>query len=82
MIIRAREHGEIFQRIRESNRLASEYSMVKTHWGLTFQKTGDRIIESDITFLVRKTAPEPKIVMFIDHQNDEKTYQELGLISG
>ena len=61
--------------------ISNEFSMVNTHWGLTFQKTGDRVIESDITFLVQKTGSEPKIITFIDHQDSEKTYQELGLTS-
>jgi hypothetical protein len=61
--------------------ISNEYSMVKTHWGLTFQKTGDNIIESDITFLIQKTGSEPKIITFIDHQDDEKVYQRLGLLT-
>jgi ketosteroid isomerase-like protein len=62
--------------------VSNEYSMVKTHWGLTFQKTGNKIIESDITFLVQKNGAEPKIIMFIDHQDDEKVFQDLGLLTG
>ena len=61
--------------------ISNEYSMVKTHWGLTFQKTGDKTIESDITFLVQKTGSEPRIITFIDHQDNEKEYKELGLLS-
>lgn len=65
----------------EETPITSEFSLVKTRWGLTFKKTGDQVIESDITFLV-KTSREPKIVMFIDHQDGEKVYQDLGLIPG
>lgn len=61
--------------------ITDAYALVKTHWGLTFRKTGDKIIESDITFLVQKTGPEPKIVAFIDHQDDETMYKQLGIIS-
>jgi hypothetical protein len=65
----------------EETPISHEYSLVKTHWGLTFKKTGSRIIESDITFVVQKTGPEPKIITFIDHQDDEKVYRKLGLLS-
>lgn len=65
----------------EETPITGEYSLVTTHWGLTFKKTGDRVIESDITFLVQKTGSEPKIISFIDHQDDEKVYQQFGLIS-
>ncbi|MBN1189089.1 MAG: hypothetical protein JXA46_04990 [Dehalococcoidales bacterium] len=61
--------------------ITNEYSLVKTHWGLTFKKTGDQIIESDITVLLQTIDSEPKIMSFIDHQDEENMYQQLGLIS-
>ncbi len=41
--------------------------MVKVHWGVTFRKTGDRLVEFDVTYFVQKTGAEPKIIMFIAH---------------
>ena len=61
--------------------ISNEYSMVKVHWGVTFKKTGDKLIEFDVTYFVQKIAPEPKIIMFIAHQDEQKAMQELGLIS-
>lgn len=55
--------------------------MIKVHWGVTFKKTGDRLIEFDVTYFVQKTGLEPKIIMFIAHQDEQKAMQELGLIS-
>ncbi len=60
--------------------ITNQYSLVTTHWGLTFEKTGNKVIESDITFLVQKTASEPTILTFIDHQDDEEVYRQLGLL--
>ena len=57
------------------------YSMVKVHWGVTFKKTGDMVIEFDVTYFVQKTGPEPKIIMFIAHQDEQKAMEELGLLS-
>jgi len=54
--------------------------MVKVHWGVTFQKTGDKLIEFDVSYLVQKTGKEPKIILFIAHQDEQKAMQELGLL--
>ncbi len=60
--------------------ISGEYSMVKVHWGVTFEKTGDRLIEFDVTYFIQKISHEPKIIMFIAHQDEETAMQELGLM--
>lgn len=59
--------------------ISNEYSMVKVHWGVTFRKIGNRLIEFDVTYFIQKTGPDPKIIMFIAHQDEEKAIKELGL---
>ena len=59
--------------------ISNEYSMVKVHWGVTFNKLGDKLVEFDVSYLVQKTGTEPKILMFIAHQDEEKAMKELGL---
>lgn len=59
--------------------ISNEYSMVKVHWGVTFRKTGSRLIEFDVTYFIQKTGPDPKIIMFIAHQDEEKAMKDLGL---
>ena len=49
--------------------ISNDYSIIKVHWGVTFKKTGDRLIEFDVTYFVQKTGPEPKIIMLIAHQD-------------
>jgi hypothetical protein len=61
--------------------ISNEYSMVKVHFGVTFRKTKDKLIEFDVTYFVQKIGTEPKIIMFIAHQDEQKAMQELGLIS-
>jgi hypothetical protein len=63
----------------DETQISNEYSMVKVHWGVTFKKTGNRIIEFDVTYFIQKTGPDPKIIMFIAHQDEEKAMKELGL---
>lgn len=60
--------------------ISNEYSMVKVHWGVTFRKIGSRLIEFDVTYFIQKTGPNPKIIMFIAHQDEEKAMKELGLV--
>ena len=61
-------------------KITEMYSMVKVHWGVTFEKTGDRLIEFDVSYLVQKTGVEPKIILFIAHQDEQKAMEELGLL--
>jgi hypothetical protein len=60
--------------------ISEQYSMVKVHWGVTFQKTGDRLIEFDVSYLVQNTGEEPKIILFIAHQDEQKAMRDLGLL--
>jgi hypothetical protein len=53
--------------------------MVRVHWGVTFKKTGDNIIEFDVSYLVQKIGPEPKIILFVAHEDEEEAMKELGL---
>jgi len=53
---------------------------VKVHWGVTFEKTGDKLIEFDVSYIVQKIGEEPKIILFIAHQDEQKTMSELGLL--
>ncbi|MCJ7608360.1 hypothetical protein MUP00_01640 [Candidatus Bathyarchaeota archaeon] len=62
--------------------ISGEYSMVKVHWGVTFKKTGDKLIAFDVSYFVQKTGPEPRIIMFIAHEDEQKAMDELGLIFG
>lgn len=32
--------------------ISKEYSMVKVHWGVTFKKTGNKLIEFDVTYFI------------------------------
>ena len=59
--------------------ISNEYSMVKVHWGVPFRKTGNMLIEFDVSYLVQKTGQEPKIILFIAHQDEQQAMQELSL---
>ncbi len=64
----------------EETAISKEYSMVKVHWGATFQKTGDQLVEFDVTYFIQNPDTDPKIILFIAHQDEEKAMKELGLM--
>jgi DNA/RNA endonuclease G (NUC1) len=56
-----------------------QYSLVNVHWGVMFRKTGDTPVEFDVSYIVYKVGAEPRIVLFIAHQDEQKAMRELGL---
>jgi len=59
--------------------ISKDYTMVTVHWGVTFEKTGDEVIQFDVSYIIQETDKEPKIIMFIAHQDEEEAMKELGL---
>ncbi|MGH7799723.1 MAG: hypothetical protein ACREOW_03715 [Thermodesulfobacteriota bacterium] len=61
--------------------MQKKYSMMHVHWGATFEKTGDKPIEFEVTYILQSTGDEPKIIVSIAHQDEEKAMKEIGLTS-
>ncbi len=59
--------------------ISREYSLFCVHWGVTFRKTGDLVIEFDVSYLVQ-TRPEPEILLFVAHEDEEKAMEDLGIV--
>ncbi len=59
--------------------ISEQYSLVNVHWGVTFRKIGDTPVEFDVSYVVQKMGVEPRIVLFIAHQDEQKAMKELGL---
>jgi hypothetical protein len=64
---------------KKESQISGEYTMITVHWGLTFEKTGDQVIQFDVSYIVQETGKEPKIIMFIAHQDEEEAMKKLGL---
>jgi hypothetical protein len=58
--------------------ISNDYTMVTVHWGVTFEKTGDEIIQFDVSYIVQETGNEPKVVLFIAHQDEKEAMKKLG----
>lgn len=85
---KARQASEMYRSIGQTSAkilskkitpISDEYAMVTVHWGMTFQKTGNRIIEFDVSYIVRQIGDEMKVILFITHQDEAEAMRELGL---
>lgn len=53
--------------------------MVTIHWAVTF-KTLEKPVEFDVSYLVQLTDAEPKIILFISHEDEEELMKKLGVL--
>ena len=60
--------------------ISDQYLMVTVHWGVTFKKTGDELIEFDVSYIIYEAGDEPRIILFIAHQDEEEAMKNLGLL--
>jgi len=65
----------------KETQISNEYVLVTVHWACTFEKTGNKPIEFDVTYLIQDTEEKPQIILFIAHEDEEKAMKELGLLS-
>ena len=59
--------------------ICNDYSMVVVRWGITFDKTGNKLIEFDRSYIIEETGSEPKIILLISHVDEEAAMKKLGL---
>src|SRR6266487_4069104 len=78
-----RSVGQTSARIISKNiiTISDQYTMVTVHWGVTFRKTGDKLIEFDVSYIVYQPEDEPSIILFIAHQDEQEAMKKLGLLN-
>ena len=59
--------------------ICDKYTMVVIRWGITFEKTGSALIEFDISYIIYEEEPDPKIILFISHEDEEIAMKKLGI---
>jgi len=64
----------------DESRISNEYYLVKVHWGAKFKKTGDQLIEYDISYLIQSIRGDLKIVLFIAHEDEMQALKRHGII--
>jgi ketosteroid isomerase-like protein len=60
--------------------ISENYALVTIHWGATFKKTGDTLIEFDVTYIVHLRGNYPEIILSISHQDEQEAMNKLGLL--
>jgi len=60
--------------------ITDQYTMVTVHWGVTFEKTGDNPVEFDVTYIIQENQGQPKIILFITHQDEQEAMRKLGVL--
>jgi len=58
------------------------YSMVVIRWGVTFEKTGSKLVEFDITYIVHLAEVEPRIILLISHEDEKMAMKKMGIRPG
>jgi hypothetical protein len=58
-----------------------KYVMVTIHWAVRFKSLAEPV-EFDISYLVQLTGPEPQIILFISHEDEQEAMRRLGLLKG
>ena len=59
--------------------ICNDYSMVVVRWGITFDKTGNKLIEFDTSYIIQEIGSEPKIILLISHEDEEEAMKKLAL---
>ena len=64
----------------QRNPIGDTYSFVTVEWGAKFEKTGGQLIHFKISYLLQFTQDEPKILAYVDHEDQQKVMKEFGLV--
>jgi hypothetical protein len=59
--------------------ICNDYSMVVVRWGITFDKTGNKLIEFDTSYIIQEIGDEPKTILLISHEDEEEVMKKLAL---
>jgi actin-related protein len=66
--------------ITDSKSLSSRHQLVSVEWGARFEKTGERLITFEISYLLERSGDDWKIIAYISEKDQEEEMQALGLL--
>ena len=64
----------------QNNPIGDTYSFATVEWAAKFEKTGEELIHFEISYLLQFVKDEPKILAYIDHEDQQQVMKELGII--
>lgn len=59
--------------------ISNEYTLVTVHWGVRYEKAGNKLIEFDVSYLVQEIEGKQQILLFITHQDEAEAMRDLGI---
>ena len=65
----------------EETSLGDHHVFVRTRWGCTFAKTGAKVTDFPLSFIVDRTGPAPKIIVHVVEADEPQMFRDLGLVS-
>ena len=60
--------------------ICDKYTMVVIRWGVVFEKTDSKAVEFDISYIFYELDDDPKIILFISHEDEETAMKKLGIL--
>lgn len=64
---------------REECRVGPNHRLVTVRWGAQFEKSGERVIEFDISYVLQVNGPRPLIVAYISHEDQTEAMRREGV---
>ena len=61
----------------EIGEIAPPHYMAKVNWGALFEKTGNRLITFDVTYLIREHQESFQILTSISHEEERKLREQI-----
>lgn len=71
---------KMFLRKVRSNMVGKHTIQATVTWGVIYRKTGNKIIEFDIHYILEKFHDEMKIILYVSDDDQEQLMKELGII--
>jgi len=62
------------------NPISGQYSLASVEWGAKYKKTGEELINFEITYLLQFLENRIKIIAYISHEDQEKVMKERGIL--
>jgi hypothetical protein len=62
------------------HRISDTHATFTVTWGTRFAKTGDRVVEFDITYLLEDAGSGRKILAYVAHTDQEEEMRRLGVL--
>ncbi|QXD13699.1 hypothetical protein GQ464_009420 [Rhodocaloribacter litoris] len=64
----------------EEKPITVAFSLVDVRWEAVFRRQEEKYVQFDVSYIVQRTDTDPKIILFITHQDEQEGMKDLKLI--